>query len=162
MGGNFDGWEIFKNLMGKILAGGLSVTRPFNSSEVTMASSFSVAAVITGYHVNKEIWNAELDEELMCEREVGSRWDTFAVAMRKGSVMVGHVPQAILPTCSIFIRRGGSIKCRVTGNRQYSSDLPQGGLELPCVLTFTIQDQAECRKTEKCTNDSIRSMEERS
>ena len=125
-----------------------------------MASSFSVAAVIRGYHVYKEIWNAKLDEELMCETEVGNRWDTFAVAMRKGSVTVGHVPRAISPICSIFILRGRSIKCRATGNRQYFSDLPQGGLELPCVLTFTIRDQAECRKTEKCTNDSIRSMED--
>ena len=38
-------------------------------------------------------------------------------------------------SCSIFLRRSGNIKCRVIGNRQYSSDLPQGGLELLCILT---------------------------
>ena len=31
------------------------------------------------------------------------------------------------------MRRGGVITARVTGSRQYPRDLPQGGLELPCV-----------------------------
>jgi len=57
-----------------------------------MASSFSVAAIIRGYHVYKEIWDAELNEELTCEREVGNRSDTFAVVMKKDLVTVGHVP----------------------------------------------------------------------
>ena len=39
--------------------------------------------------------------------------------------------------CHIFIRRSGEIRCEVTGPRRYSSDLPQGGLEIPCTLTFT-------------------------
>lgn len=36
----------------------------------------------------------------------------------------------------LYQQRGGDITCKVTGNRQYSCDLPQGGLELPCKLTF--------------------------
>ena len=40
-------------------------------------------------------------------------------------------------TCSLFIRKGGTIDCEVTDpNRKYSRDLPQGGLEIPCVLTL--------------------------
>ena len=109
----------------------------------------------------KEIWNAELDEELTCEREVGNRNNTFAVAMQKDSVTVGHVPQVIFPICSIFLRRSGNINCRVTGNRQYSSDLPQGRLELPCILTFSIQDQRESGKTETLINDSLQLMKEK-
>jgi len=35
------------------------------------------------------------------------------------------------------LRQSGSIICHVTGSRQYSSDLPQGGLEIPCVLAFS-------------------------
>ena len=34
----------------------------------------------------------------------------------------------------MFLRRGGTIDCRVTGARQGSEDLPQGGLEIPCIL----------------------------
>ena len=44
---------------------------------------FSVSAMVRGYHIYKEIWNAEIHEELRCEREVGNRSDTFAVAGRR-------------------------------------------------------------------------------
>ena len=50
---------------------------------------------------------------------------------------MGHVPRTISTVCSLFLRRGGgSIECQINGNRRYSRDLPQGGLEIPCVLTF--------------------------
>jgi len=92
-------------------------------------------------------------KKLACEREVGNWSNTFTVAMKKDSVTVGHVPRAISPICSIFIRRGGTIKCRVTGARQYSSDLPQGGLELLSILIFYMQDPREVSKTERRIND---------
>jgi len=71
--------------------------------------------------------------------------DTSAVAIldhsstsnsAQSTITVGHVPRLILMVCSIFIRRGGTIACVVTGPRQYSSDLPQGGLEIPCRYIF--------------------------
>ena len=63
--------------------------------------------------------------------------------------VVGHVPRTISSVCSIFIRRGGNIVCRITGSREYSSDLEQGGLQLPCELTFSIADSQEYKKTRK-------------
>ena len=62
--------------------------------------SFTVSAMIQGYHVYKEVWNAEVNEELRCEREVGNRNDTFAVAVKKGTVTVGHAPRTISSICS--------------------------------------------------------------
>ena len=50
---------------------------------------------------------------------------------------MGHVPRQILSICSLFLRQSGSIICHVTGSRQYSSDLPKCGLEIPCMLTFS-------------------------
>ena len=55
--------------------------------------------------------------------------------MKDGTV-VGHIPKKISSVCSLYLRRGGSIICRVTGSRRYSEDLIQGGLEIPCVLIF--------------------------
>ena len=51
--------------------------------------------------------------------------------------VAGHVPRSISSICSIFLSQGGSITSRVNGHRRYSSDLPQGGLEITCVLTFS-------------------------
>ena len=44
----------------------------------------------------------------------------------------------ISAACSAFIRRGGVASCEVTGARQYSADLSQGTMEVPCKLTFTV------------------------
>ena len=50
--------------------------------------------------------------------------------------IVGHIPRCISAMCSSFLRRGGEICYTVTGRRRYSSDLPQGGLKVPCTLCF--------------------------
>ena len=34
------------------------------------------------------------------------------------------------------MRRGGANTCLVNGRRKYSTDLPQGGMEIPCILLF--------------------------
>ena len=76
--------------------------------------SFSVEAVVRGYHAYKHIWAAVYGEELPCEREAGNRVDAFAVAVMKDGTVVGHVPKKISSVCSLYLRRGGSIICHVT------------------------------------------------
>ena len=61
----------------------------------------------------------------------------LAVSVLKRRQIVGHVPRNISRACSVFLRNHGTIKCTVTGNRRHSSDLPQGGMEIPCSLCFT-------------------------
>ena len=110
--------------------------------------SFAIEAMVRGYHVYQWIWDAAIDgENLECFREVGNIHDLSAVAIRTedGSV-VGHVPRALSAVCSSFIRRGGLILCRVSGSRRYSADLPQGGLEVPCVLTFRTSNAKDVEK----------------
>ena len=72
-----------------------------------------------------------------CEREAGNVHDPYAVSVEKGDAIVGHLPRQISAMCSLFICLNGSIFCEVTGQRRFSRDLPQGGLEIPCRLTFT-------------------------
>ena len=114
--------------------------------------SFSIDSMIRGYHQYKTIWeNPSHHDELLCEREIGNAHDTHAVAIKKdiGGVQttVGHIAKTISSICSIFLRRGGTILCEVNGHRRYSSDLPQGGLEVPCVLTFVATEEKEKAKT---------------
>ena len=42
-------------------------------------ASFSVEAMVRGYHAYKDIWTAVNGEELHCQREDGNRVDTFAL-----------------------------------------------------------------------------------
>ena len=67
-------------------------------------------------------------------RGLGNSHDPFSVAVMRNDVIVGHIPTSV---CSIFLLHGGSIYCRVIGSRCYSAHLPQGGLEIPSVLTFS-------------------------
>ena len=76
-------------------------------------------------------------EELQCDRETANPHDPYAVSVLKQRQIVGHVPHNISRTCSVLLRNHGTVKCMVTGNRHYSSDLPQGGMEIPCSLCFT-------------------------
>jgi len=50
---------------------------------------------------------------------------------------------------SSFIHCGGSIVCTVTGPRQYSANLPQGGLEVLCILISTTSNDKEGDKVRK-------------
>ena len=102
--------------------------------------------MVRGYHVYQEVWEVCIGEILPCIREVGNRHDPYAIAVKKDDIVVGHLPRKIYGICSIFIRRGGEICCTVTNLRRYSADLAQGGMEIPCTLTFKITDKHESEK----------------
>ena len=114
-----------------------------------MSCMFSISSVVRGYHIYQDVWSAGVGEQLTCDREPGNRHDTFAVAVKKDEVIVGHVPRCISPICYIFLCRGGTISCRVTGHRRYSANLAQGGMEIPCILTFQTGDAQYLDKIKK-------------
>ena len=80
--------------------------------------------------------HTKIYEILPCQCKRGNVHDPYAVAVVERGVTVGHVPRAISSVCSLFLRRDGTIMCKVIGSRHYSIDLPQGGLEIPCKLIF--------------------------
>ena len=94
--------------------------------------AFVITSVVRGYHICKDIWEAEINSELPCLPQPDNRQDCYAVAVMNDTNVVGHLPRRISYICNIFIYHAGSITCRVTGPRQYSWDLEQGGLEVPC------------------------------
>ena len=122
--------------------------------------AFSIELMIHGYHEYKVVWdNPVVGENLLCEREIGNPHNTHAVAVKKvidgNLTVVGHIPRRISSICSIFLRRGGTIDCTVDGSRRYSSNIPQGGLEIPYVLTFTAQSSVEGNKAEKLIESAL-------
>ena len=98
---------------------------------------YEIPCCVHGYHIYKEIWEVVIGECLICEREHTNNHDRYAVAVIKDRTIVGHLPRRVSRVCSLFLRRGGTIDCIITGQRRYSLDLPQGGLEIPCKLLFT-------------------------
>ena len=108
---------------------------------------FTVQAMVRGYHAYRDIWETSVGEELLSQREPDHIHSHFAVAILKDAYIVGHLPRKISSVSLIFMCRGGSILCRVTGSRRYSHDLLQGGLETQCVLIF----EGNSNYTEKAT-----------
>lgn len=90
---------------------------------------------VRGYHVHKDKWEASVGEELSCQRERGNLVDSFAISVVKDGDVVGNLPQKISSICFTFLRNG-MVTCQVTGSMRYSTNLPQGELEVPCILVF--------------------------
>ena len=102
-----------------------------------MASETRFHTCVRGYHVYQNDWIPALGEMLQCSREDAHNPYAVEVIKTACGTIVGHLPKKISSTCSLFIRKGGTIDCEVTdSNRKYSRDLPQGGLEIPCILTL--------------------------
>ena len=102
--------------------------------KVWKMDTLEIECCIRGYHVYQDVWEAAIDEELVCRPERSNGHDRYAVAVMKNDLVVGHLPSKFSRLYTLFIRRGGVILCRVAGRRRYSRDLPQGGLEIPCAL----------------------------
>ena len=82
---------------------------------------------------------------------------SYAVATKTTSgIVVGHVPFSLSCIFATFLCHGGSINCTINGSRQYSSDLPQGGLELPCTYAFVSDNQRLLQKARKRLEEGTR------
>ena len=78
-----------------------------------------------------------MGEILIYERKSGNPSDLYAVAIKKGSEVVGHVSRKMSVACSLFLELGGALHCEITDNhRRYPSDILQGRLEIPCKFVF--------------------------
>ena len=51
------------------------------------------------------MWAEIVGKELLCQRERANSEDPFAVAVRKGKRMAGHVPIKISTVCLMFPRQ---------------------------------------------------------
>ena len=115
------------------------IKRKFTKNEI-----FSYTCAVYTRACNGEKTDEQLCERLSClqyymdssgGRRTGVHQRTYKCYRQVcDEVIIGHLPKRISKICSLFLRRGGSITCTVTGGRRYSGDL--GGLEIPCTLLF--------------------------
>ena len=79
-------------------------------------SSYRMDSCIWGFHIYKEVWTPFIGERIGCARERSNREDPFAVAMKRVTETVVHVPRTISCVCTLFLRQRGSISYEVTGS----------------------------------------------
>ena len=112
-------------------------------------SGFQTGFRIIRFHVYESLWTPEIGEELSTVWETFYMHDHFAVAIRKGTLIIGYVPAEISKVCWFFQRHGGTIKCRMSTDRHRRLPLEQGGLEAACELIFVAHDQKLLKKLKK-------------
>ena len=66
---------------------------------------------IRGYHIYVHIWETAVGEVLDCRRKPDNANDSYAMAVVKSDMIVGHLPRKLSHILSLFARRGGVIRC---------------------------------------------------
>ena len=105
-----------------------------------------VVSCVRGYHIYSDIWTPNVGDLLPYEQEGGNPNDVYAVAIKNGANVIGHVPRKLSVAFSLFLNFGGTINCEITDSHcRYSSDLPQGGLEIPYKFVFNGEGALICK-----------------
>ena len=98
--------------------GGISVLFLLMPTALNRSMELRVEGVIRGHHVYKRIWAPHLGEQLTLAPESDNDHDRRAVAVLKGSTVVGHVPRSLSRIVWYILRRGGIGRSEVSGNRR--------------------------------------------
>ena len=95
--------------------------------------TFQMECCVRDCHVYKDISEAVVGEELRCQRKRNNNLCSSCQERRNSSWLPAS--KSITSLCS-FSRKRRLISCSPTGRRRYLSDLPQGGLEIPSLLSL--------------------------
>ena len=99
-----------------------------------------MSCCFSGYHIFKSFWDAPIGSILSAKHEDDPQslvHDKYAIALiNSESVTVGHLPKFMSKLAHFFVKHAGKIRCEITGSKRYSSDLEQGGLEIPAKIIF--------------------------
>lgn len=98
----------------------------------------AIDSYVRGYHEYNTIWEPVMGEELQCDRVTDNPHDPYAVSVLQRQI-VGHVPHNISRACLVFLQSDRTIKCTITRSQRYSSDLPQGKMEIRTLLNLLHQ-----------------------
>ena len=97
---------------------------------IILEREVSAACCIRGYHIYSWAqWTAEIGSILTSEPEKrpgALAEDRYAIAIISHNQTVGHVPKFLSKSTFFFLKHGGTLTVKVTGERRYSFDLAQG------------------------------------
>ena len=87
--------------------------------------------------------------------------DKYAIALKEKPMIVGHIPKFLSKITCFYLKHVGDLLVEKIGKRQYSRDLPQGGMELTALYVFKtanlemhLQLPSLARKAMKTYNDA--------
>ena len=114
---------------------------------------FAVNCCVCGYHIFKSFCEAPISSVLSVKHEDDPQslvHSKYAIALINSElVAVGHLPKFVSKLAHFFVKHAGKIRCEITGSKRYSSDLEQGGLEIPAKIIFQNSNKRIIEKMKK-------------
>ena len=123
-----------------------SLTDPILKSDVipiVIKKELEGECCVRGHHVYESNWDAKTGSKLKhCHEKRPSALveNKYAMALKFNDTTVGHVPKFLSKITYFFFKLGGDLVVKIAGQRQYSRDLDQGGMERPGTYVFTSTD----------------------
>ena len=118
-----------------------------------------------GYHIyNWTQWTTEIGSILTSqpEKRLGALVeDKYAIAIISNNQTVGHVPKFLPKLTFFFLKHGATLTIKVTGERRYSFDLPQEGMEIPAEFIYRSEKKELIDQMKEKTLEEIKKYDER-
>ena len=132
---------------------------------IILEREFSAACCIRGYHIyNWAQWTAEIGSILTSkpEKRTGALIDDrYAIAIISNNQTVGHIPKFLSKLTFFFLKHGGMLTVKVTGERRYSFDLAQGGMEIQAEFIYKSEKKELSDQMKEKTLEEIKKYDER-
>ena len=120
---------------------------------IVTEKEIEVEYCVRGHHVYESNWDAKTGSKLKpCHEKRPSALveDKYAMVLKFNDTTAGHVPKFLSKITYFFLKLGGDLVVKITGQRRYSRDLDQGGMELPMVPLYLHQRMQICTQNLKC------------
>ena len=75
--------------------------------------------------------------------------------------LFGHVPKFLSKLTFFFLKHGATLTVKVTGERRYYFDLPQGVMEIPAEFIYKSEKKELIDQMKKKTLEEIKKYDER-
>ena len=132
---------------------------------IILERDISAACCIRGYHIyNWTQWTTEIGSILTSEPEKRPGAlveDKYAIAIISNNQTVGHVPKFLSKLTFFFLKHGTTLTVKVTRERRYSFDLPQGGMEIPAEFSYKSEKKKLIDQMKEKALDEIKKYDER-
>ena len=106
---------------------------------ILVEREFTVECCVRGHHVYQKEWEADIGSKLTAQYETRPGalvQDKYAIALKQKDVIVAHIPKFLSKITYFYLQHGRDLLVEIIRKRQYSRDLPQGGMELPALYVF--------------------------
>ena len=125
---------------------------------IVIEKELEVECCVRRHHAYESNWDAKTGSKLKpCHEKRPSAFveDKHAMALKFNDTTAGDVPKFLSKITYFFLKLGGDLVVKITGQRRYSPDLNQGGMELPGTYIFTSMDAEMHAKLEMLVKEAM-------